>query len=254
MIKELVHFVNAVPETVKEQAVEPKSGLHILVDFDAKGNGYLVNSDRYLGKKHGEISKFLKECAARQESAWMIDTNKCFDLPMKGLHSANPFCIAFKITLLKGDKDNKKKAKALRESHPSKEYKQQIIDLTSRRFTGYFEKCFDPKFKLSETDKQKVIQFRNYLNDNIEELLFGVVLFEDVGWDEYIVLYKNEPLEAYVSFQEVYLSEGIFNTSEYNTQVGDEILGTSNFYNGFNSKKSFLTHQTASFDITSRIG
>lgn len=45
----------------------------------------------------------------------------------------------------------------------------------------------------------------------------------------------------------------MFNTAEYNIELDGEIHGTSNFFNGFNSKKPFLTHQTASFDITSRI-
>lgn len=254
MIKELVQFVDSIPEIVKERAVNPKTGLHILLDFDDAGKGYVVGSERYLGKKHPETSQFLKECAARQETAWMIDTNKCFDLPEKGLHSASPFCIAFKITLLKSDKDNKNRSKNLRKASPSREYKQMIINLTTERLNKYFEKCFDPKFGLGEKDKQKTIQFSNYLKGHISELLQKSTQFDDIGWDNYVIIYRNESLEAYKSFQEAYLSEGIFNTADYNIEVEGEILGTSNFYNGFNNKKPFLTHHTASFDITYRIG
>ena len=96
MIKELVQFVEGIPDTVKARAIEPKAGLHILIGFNEAGEGKVLESERYKGKKHGETSRFLKECAMRQEAAWMIDTNKCFDLPIKGIHSASPYCIAFK--------------------------------------------------------------------------------------------------------------------------------------------------------------
>src|SRR5690554_3979207 len=96
MIKELVQFVKEIPDSVRARAIEPKAGLHILIGFDEEGKGQVLQSERYIGNKHGETSQFLKECAAKQEAAWMIDTNKCFDLPQKGLHSASPYCIAFK--------------------------------------------------------------------------------------------------------------------------------------------------------------
>lgn len=253
MIKELVQFVNEVPEFVKDHAIQPKAGLHILIDFDGEGIAKVVASERFLGKKHGEVSQFLRDCAAKQEAAWMINTNKCFDLPIKGIHSASPYCVAFKIALLKDDKDNKRKFTELKKALPSNEYKNEIIRLTSERFNSYFEKSFDPKFDLSETNKEKAIQFRNFLKKNIGQLLFESESFQEIGWDEYILIYRQEKLEAYRSFQSVYLSEGIFNTAEFNHELNGEIHGTSNFFNGFNSKKPFLQHLTAAFDITSRI-
>lgn len=52
-----------------------------------------------------------------------------------------------------------------------------------------------------------------------------------------------------------YLADKLFNTEKYNTKPDEagRIFGTSNFMNGFNSNMPFLTHQTASFEITGRI-
>ncbi len=239
MIKELVQFVKDVPNTVKERAAEPKVGLHILVRFDEEGNGQVVGSERYLGKKHGGISQFLKDCAIRQDAAWMIEINKCFDLPMKGLHSASPYCVAFKRESWIGG-----------EKYPTKSEKQNIVE----RLPVYFAKALDIKFGLNEEEQQRTLQFQNFLKAQMSSLLDALQDYTTLDWSDYIVIYREVPIELYRAFQEIYLTEGIFNTADYNIEVDGEILGTSNFYNGFNSKKPFLAHQTASFDITSRIG
>ena len=238
MIKELTQFVNLVPDIVRERAVEAKSGLHILVSFDEEGIGKVVTSERYLGKKHGEASLFLKQCAAKQVAGWMIDTNKCFDLPAKGIHSASPYCFAFKRESWKGG-----------DKYPTDPDKPDIL----KRSEAYFQKCFDEKYGLDETQKQKALQFRNFLKAEMIPMLESSDDYANLDDGDYIIIYLNEPLEKYIKFSDLYASEGLFNTAEYNVEIDGEVHGTSNFYNGFNSKKPFLIHQTASFDVTSRI-
>lgn len=238
MLKELVQFIDDIPASVKDRAREPNAGLHILIRFDERGLSQVVDSEYYMkGKQYG-TSRFLKECAAKQYAAWMIDTNKCFDLPMKGLHSASPYCIAFKReSWIGGSK------------YPSDRSKPNILE----RLESYFEKTFEEKFNLDETEKQRAIQFKEFLKNKMGMLLEAIPEYVELEWSDYIILYRDEPLEKYRQFQDTYLAGGLFNTADYNIQVEGDILGTSNFYNGFNSKKPFLTHQTASFDITSRI-
>lgn len=238
MIKELTQFVKSVPDMVRQRAVEPKAGLHILVRFDEKGNGNVVNSERYLGKKHGEVSHFLKQCAAKQVAAWMIDTNKCFDLPAKGIHSASPYCFAFKRESWKGG-----------DKFPTDTDKPDIL----KRSQSYFQKCFDEKYGLDESQKQKALQFRNFLKAEMAHILESSEDYADLDGGDYIIFYRDETLEKYEAFGSLYATEGLFNTAEYNIEIDGEVHGTSNFHNGFNSKKPFLTHQTATFDITSRI-
>lgn len=238
MIKELTQFVKDVPEMVRERAIVPKAGVHILIRFDADGNGVVVNSERHLGKKHGEASQFLKDCAKKQVAGWMIDTNKCFDLPAKGIHSASPYCFAFKReSWIGGDK------------YPNEPKKADVL----RRSEGYFAKCFDEKYGLDETAKQKSLQFRNYLKSEMHQLLEDTEGYVDLDGGDYILFYIDEPLEKYEAFGNLYAAEGLFNTAEYNVELDGDVYGTSNFHNGFNSKKPFLTHQTATFDITNRI-
>lgn len=238
MIKELTQFIQSVPKLVRERALEPKAGIHILISFDEYGNSSIVDSERFLGKKHGLISTFLQDCAVRQEAAWMIDTNKCFDLPMKGIHSASPYCLAFKReSWIGGDK------------YPSDGSKSNILE----RLESYFSKTLDAKYGLDASSIERTNQFKLLLKNELESLLENIEGYADLDWGEYIVIYQKVPLEKYLTFQEKYLSDGLFNTTEYNIDHNGTILGTSNFYNGFNSKKPFLTHQTASFDITSRI-
>lgn len=223
---------------VRELAVEPKSGLHILVRFDEEGNGVVANSEHYLGKKHGQASHFLKQCAAKQVAGWMIDTNKCFDLPAKGIHSASPYCFAFKReSWIGGDK------------YPTEPKKADILG----RSDAYFAKCFDEKFGLEETQKQKALQFRNFLKAEMAHILESSEDYAGLDGGDYIIFYNDEPLGRHEAFGNLYASEGLFNTADYNIEWDGEVYGTSNFHNGFNSKKPFLTHQTASFDITSRI-
>ena len=238
MIKEITQFVKEIPPLVKERAMEPKAGLHILIRFDEEGNVSVVDSERYLGKKHGAVSEFLIECALRQEAGWMIDTNKCFDLPMKGIHSTSPYCVAFKReSWVGGDK------------YPEDRTKPNILE----RLESYFTKVFEDKYELDEATKQRSIQFKDFLKNKMSTLLESIPEYTELDWSNYIIIYMDQPLQKYLDFQEIYLAGGLFNTADYNIEVDGQIFGTSNFYNGFNSKKPFLTHQTASFDITSRI-
>ena len=45
---------------------------------------------------------FLQHCAELAQVGWCVNTNKCFDLPAKGLHSCSPYCIALKRESLEG--------------------------------------------------------------------------------------------------------------------------------------------------------
>lgn len=240
MIKELVQLVNDIPETIKERAVEPKTGLHILIRFDEGGNGMMIGSERFLGKKHGEISQFLKDCALLQEAAWMIDSNKCLS-KSKDIHSASPYCFGIKRESWYGgdffeiNKQDKPKA--------------EIND----RIEDYFSQCTSPKFKLTETQIQKANQFKAFIKSDLNKVLQEMDLLHDLAQEDYIIVYNSTDLNEFQSFNISYTSEGLFNTSDYNIEVDGEMLGTSNFNNGFNSKKPFLEHHTASFDITLRI-
>lgn len=133
MIKEIVKFMELLPENFKMKGTQPKDGLHIEVRMELSPD-YVSNIDtenfiyEMYSSKKGMSSPFLDKCKERHQNAWCIDTNKCFDLPTKAIHSCSPFLVAFKREHLKGgDKfiENQKKQKT------------QIYD----RFNNYFEKA-----------------------------------------------------------------------------------------------------------------
>ena len=291
MIKEIIKFMELLPEDFKMKGSQPKDGLHIEVRLKLDENQvYRIDTENihyemYSSKKK-ESSPFLEKCKARQQSAWCIDTNKCFDLPMKAIHSCSPFLVAFKREQIRGGDKY-----IANESQD----KSQIYD----RFNSYFEKAFqlfdegqefemyevfkyffvrdefsivlnqieavqeDKRLKLEESIEIKKEEARSTndkelklkTQDEIKRLEAQMDKVRELSNADYILFYLDVPNSLYTQTQDNYLKARLFNTDEYNTEPDDEelVYGTSNFLNGFNSKMPFLMHQTASFDISGRI-
>lgn len=241
MIKEIVHFTDALDEELKALGVVPKEGLHIFLQFERDNNNELCVSRNFTyeiySKKQKELSGLLKKAATLSQVSWMVNTNKCFDLPAKGIHSCSPYCLAFKRESIKGGgKYNDAKTK--------------LYD----RVNSYFAKAIELLEDVTEKERVKI--FRDALNSETKMHFYldQIPEFKSLKDAEYIVFYLNLPVEKYQLPSEKYLGEKLFNTEEYNKEGTDGLVyGTSNFLNGFNSKKPFLQHQSATFDITGRI-
>ena len=290
MIKELINFTNNLDEEFKNLGSSPKEGLHILMRYQTDEYG-VISMDKtdyqyefFSKKQKTGTSEFLNYCKSLHQNAWCIDTNKCFDLPTKAIHTCSPFSVAFKQEHLEGGaKFNANKKK------------KQIYD----RFSDYFAKAF-ALFK-DNNEQEKYIVFKNFFSDNAfssvlkkieeeradqfnksteeaeklksqfkeekdksikeslksqiadyEQELLKVKPLDD---SNYIIFYLDLPLEQYKEVHKKYLDDKLFNTDKYNTAPNEEglIFGTNNFMNGFNGNMPFLMHQTASFDITGRI-
>ncbi|GAA4317895.1 hypothetical protein [Compostibacter hankyongensis] len=291
MIRELVNFTANLDDEFKNLGSIPKVGLHIRVKVTVNDLGETeidtsnFEYEPFSKKQKDTLSDFLNQCKLLHKNAWCIDTNKCFDLPIKAIHSCSPFCVAFKREHLNGGakyKENEGK-------------KKQIYE----RFGGYFDKAFslfdndedaekyiifkqfftcnsfsmllekieegnavqraelEQKLEDAKTqfkaiaDKVQKETLKNVIND-IEQNLLKVKPLED---SDYIIFYLDVPLESYRQAHKKYLDDKLFNTAHYNTDPNEEnlIYGTSNFMNGFNSNMPFLMHQTATFDISGRI-
>jgi CRISPR-associated protein Csh1 len=233
MIQELSNLIESLGE-MKDFGLRPRLGLHLLLEKSPEG-GFALKHHEVYSKKDKTVSEFLQECARRDQSSWCINTDKCLDLPAKGIQSASPFCLGFKKDSLPGgekyDKDRTK-----------------ILD----RIGPYFDKAI--YLIEGEEDKQTALAFKHFCQNNLMQLLQQVPAFAELKEAEYVVLYLDLPLEKYRQPHRKYLKERLFNTAEYNvTDEAGETHGTSNFFNGYNSKKPFLIHQTAPFDINGRI-
>lgn len=289
MIKEIVQFTKNLDEGFKNLGVKPREGLHIMMRLSEENNNTRLETEniyyeRYT-KKLSE-SEFIEKCKFLSNNAWCIDTNKCFDLPAKAIHSCSPFCVAFKREHLEGGEKysenqtkNKKQiqerlgdyfARALellatpQEQERYKVFKafftqREFERILKNIFSEFSEKTKDLNIKieaLKEQEKneankeQKVI-----LKQKITELEQEKERYKALEDSDYIIFYLDEPLEKYKEVHQKYLSDKLFNTTQYNTEpdeIGD-IYGTSNFFNSYNQNMPFLLHKTATFDITGRI-
>lgn len=291
MIKELVNFTKNLDEDFKNLGVSPKEGLHIILAIRNSVNASMeIDTEKYqyalYSKKMVGESELLVRCKFLSQNAWCIDTNKCFDLPTKAIHSCSPFLVAFKREHLKGGEkykinDQKKKkqiderfvdyftkAEALILSEESKNENQvfqhffksgnfnallnEILEKNSAENQSLSRIKVDlEQLAKNSKDKTEKEALKNKIKD-IDNQLLGVKELDD---NDYILFYLDKPLEEYISVHKKYLADKLFNTAKYNTSPNKEglIFGTSNFMNGYNSSMPFLTHQTASFDITGRI-
>jgi CRISPR-associated protein Csh1 len=240
MIKEIINFTNNLDPELKAIGMSPKEGLHILLTLEQKDNCYSISSKiKYsiFSKKEKEISAINKKFALLANLAWMVNTNKCFDLPSKGIHSCSPYCLAFKRESIRGGaKFNDAKIKLYERISP---YFDKSIDLLDDES----EKEIAKVFKFALNDEQKI----NFYLDQIPE-------YSQLKDTEYIIFYLDLDEVKYKLANDKYLGGKLFNTEEYN-DIGydNQVYGTSNYLNGFNSKKPYLKHQSATFDITGRV-
>lgn len=241
VIKELVQFTDSLDKELKAIGIAPKEGLHIFLSFEtsAENELFIGKTFRYevYSKKQQELSPLLKTAAFLSKVAWMVNTNKCFDLPAKGIHSCSPYCLAFKRESIKGGgKFNNAKTK--------------LYD----RINSYFTKAIDLLDVPAEKERAKI--FQDALNSEVKMHFYldQIPEFRKLKDSEYVVFYLSLPIETYQIPSEKYLGGKLFNTEEYNKEGADGLVyGTNNFLNGFNSKKPYLMHQSATFDITGRI-
>lgn len=242
MLQEINNFMNSLPAEFKQAGLKPKEGLHVLLKIQEKEGTHFMDEKSVcrvcLMRKATEFDySFLQHCAELTQVGWCVNTNKCFDLPAKGLHSCSPYCLALKRESLEGGGKYEKD-------------KTKIYD----RIDSYFANALS--YVEEDSEKERIKIFQNFINSK-EKLnaLFECFQadFDDVKDKEYIILYLDEEIEKYRRVHEKYLSDKLFNTNEFNISVENELYGTSDFLNGFPIKKPFLFHRSAAFDIAGRI-
>ncbi|HVI45184.1 MAG TPA: hypothetical protein VM802_09940 [Chitinophaga sp.] len=244
MIRELSNFVTALDPHFKSLGIKPREGLHILLRIQ-KQEGRLYMDDTslvaygYTRKKDQtpEDIAFLKQCAGLSRLSWNVDINKCLDVPAKVIHSCSPYCVAIKRESLTGG-----------EKYRANE-KSQVYE----RMNIYFSKAV--ALLDDEAERQEIKVFEDALGteDRFNHWLGMVPEYADVKDGEYVIFYLDVAAERYEKTNDKYLADKLFNTSEYNQEEGEDIYGTSNFFNGFPTKKRFLIHQSAYFDVSLRI-
>lgn len=292
MIRELVNFADSLEEDFKNLGSSPKEGLHILVREVVNGNGEVkidfenFQYEQFSKKQKDKPSNFLDRCKILHQNAWCIDTNKCFDLPTKAIHTCSPFAVAFKREHLEGGAkfmENRGKKKQIYErfedyyfnkafalfENPEEQEKYRFFKdfFATNQFSKILALIEAENSKIREQLEEKNEELKleskdnkdrtrtDVLKESISEIDQELLKVKPLDDSSYIIFYLDVPLEMYKSVHKKYLDDKLFNTDKYNTEPNGEniIYGTNNFLNGFNSNMPFLMHQTASFDITGRI-
>ena len=292
MIKELINFTENLDEEFKNLGSSPKEGLHILMKYQTDESG-ITSMDTmnyeygFFSKKiKSDASQFLAYCKLLHQNAWCIDTNKCFDLPTKAIHTCSPFAVAFKREHLEGgakfsENQSKKKkqiyerfndyfAKAFLLFKEEEEQEKYVIFkhfFTQNTFSSVLKKIEEERKIVFDSLTEKIEALKHLFKEEKEKIakeslkkqladyeqkLLNIKPLED---SNYILFYLDLPVTQYKEVHKKYLDDKLFNTDKYNTAPNGKglIFGTNNFMNGFNGNMPFLMHQTASFDITGRI-
>ncbi len=286
MIKEIVNFTKNLDEEFKNLEVKPKEGLHIMLQMSEVDGVWQMNLDdltfELYNKKLSEESNFIQKCKFLSKYAWYVESNKAFD---KGIHTASPYAVAFKREFLDGGginvSDREKNKREIPERFKNKYFsnalkllgdKNEIQRITVFQnffvhldFINVIKNVDDDLIHKGKEIETEILSLKEKIqNENVKVLKekfktqldkLTKELSKYKNDADYVIFYLDVPIEKYIETNSRYLSDKLFNTDKYNTSPNDEgkIFGTSNFINGFNGSMPFLTHQTASFDITGRI-
>lgn len=241
MIKEIVQFTKNLDEGFKNLGVKPREGLHIVLKLTEENGVIRLETDnilceRYTNTKKLAESEFLEKCKFLSTNAWCIDTNKCFDLPAKAIHSCSPFCVAFKREHLEGGEkyarnqnENKKQiherlgdyfTKALEllaTPQEQERYKVFKAFFIQRGFEcilkNIFSKLTEETKRLSSEIEALKEQQKNESNKEQKELLKQKITeleqekekYKPLEDADYIIFYLDEPLEKYKEVHQKYL-------------------------------------------------
>ncbi|APF20554.1 hypothetical protein Calab_1310 [Caldithrix abyssi DSM 13497] len=234
MLREIVNFTKSLSPEIFFRNLKPSEGLHLVVWLS--DNGDLEKCEYEVFKKKQEITTFLKTCLRREINSKCVSMNKALDSKKK-IHSCSPFSLAFKLkTFTSGDAE--------------KRFKDYL-----RIAKGY---CI--------TDEQNFIveNFINFCTKNLPELLQNILADiakkseEDKKYKiteaHYLRIYLgNVSLEEFKNVHMNYLRLKVFNKDEFNIKRNNKIYGVSDYLTGYNQKKPFLQHLTATFEVNNRV-
>lgn len=232
MLRELINFTKSISKESYEFRLIPSEGIHIQIELSENGN--YLNQNFEFFKEGKEITPFLSDCLRKQVNSDYISMNKVLDARKK-IHSCSPFCIAFKI---------------------------KTFDEIQDRLDDYFDTALS--YCVDEKHIKWTNLFHSYckteLIDNINQIKNQIEASEKqrdkrfkFSDNHHISIYLvNTSEDDYRMVHHRYLTSKVFNKEEFSVDVDGIIFGVSDYLSGYNEKKPYLQHQTATFTINTR--
>ena len=234
MLREIVNFTKSLSPDTFFRNLQPSEGLHLMVWLS--DNGDVEKTEYDIFKKKFEITPFLKACLVREINSKCVSMNKALDSKKK-IHSCSPFSVAFKL----------------------KTFKSGEVDV---RYDDYFKTAIE--YCLTPEQKNMVERFHDFCIKQLSNMLQNILteISEksksdkklNLGEAHYLRIYLgNVSPEEYKKVHMGYLRLKVFNKEEFNIKKENKIYGVSDYLTGFNQKKPFLQHLTATFDVNHRV-
>jgi len=233
MLREIINFTNSLSPESFTRNLQPTEGLHIQVELDEHGK--LINHQKSFYRKNDELTPFLQDCLNRQQNSIWISANKALDSNKK-IHSCSAFCVAFK---------------------------RQVFDKIQDRVEPYFdvasEYCEDDErlLNLSSLFRQFAVStLIDFVDQQIKEVESEEVNGKQVkvAKGHYIYIYfRNASIDDFKTVHQKYLAKRAVNKEDFNQDVEGITYGVPDYLTGYNTKKPFLQHQTAPFEINNRV-
>lgn len=216
----------------------PADGTYVLVH--PKNDSYEIKDviDIKLDKKTKEIngksnSNFQNICTYDYNSK-LIDMNKPID-GKKIIQSNNYLSFIIKKESLANGK------------------------LCDERIEEYYNKLANPYLKYDKGNSQKIynsveeelgkvdVVILDKIKTWIKENIFNLNI--DVSGKDYLKIFFEYPVEAYKKEGTRYLLPNIYNSNDFNINIGEEILGLPNDNMGLNAKKPYLENKTRKITV-----
>lgn len=93
---------------------------------------------------------------------------------------------------------------------------------------------------IGRPDEAAIEKYKNWILENIFDIVEKHKLKDDKN---YLKIYFYEPIENYIRENKRYIVPNIYNSSDYNIRIGEDIYGMPNDNIGLNSKKPFLDNK-----------
>jgi CRISPR-associated protein Csh1 len=273
MIKEIIQFVDILPEEAFTRNLTLNEGFYLFLDIQKENdkyqlmnvdeNGIIQENNKLVVDKNTDPSSspLYKEFLFRFENSKMINAMKSFNSSAKiFIAIGTPFGLSVKKKVIEESIAEQEKQ--------SRKKINEALDFYFKRASDYIDKNDLPQLKwldnlqhftFSEINniQETFINSEGKLLEPLNKLLYYVTQqpeYSTIGKNAQITLFLREPsIDEYKSINKKYLSEKVFNKDDYNKQVENIVYGISDSLSGFNDKKVFLQHKTAPLEYNLRV-